>query len=109
MISFLVGRRELTEFRLQVELVDSQYRPRRQLLDDHLSQGVVRHCLYPEWKYGGDQQYSTLEPLGEDIEGLDELTGACAQINQFSMEELERGEGKVVLENYLHAALSNPE
>ena len=38
--------------------------------------------------------------------GLNKVTRAYAQIHQFSVEEMECGEGKVAFEGYLHTALS---
>jgi hypothetical protein len=38
--------------------------------------------------------------------GFDGGTRAYTQISQFSMKEMERGEGKAAFEDYLHVALS---
>lgn len=141
-ISFSVGREDLAACHLQVDLVDSQYRPIPHLLTDHLAQGVLRCCLYPGWTHDDQQQQplTRLDPLVEDAEGmfpefdesqggdpvhtaaalaaklqsldldsrggLDEVSGAYAHIGQFSMEERERGEGKIAFEDYLRVALS---
>jgi hypothetical protein len=108
--------------------------------------GVWKWCLHSDWKNGGQQRSTTLNPLGEDIEewysdesqendepqegdpahkdasltailqhldldsgGLDEITRAYAQIDQFNMKGTEHGQGKVAFEDYLHAALSIPQ
>jgi len=111
MISFSTHRADLTVHHLQYDIVDPQYRPSKALLEDHLRQGVWQFCRYPGWTKAGDHQCLTpLDPLSEDVEGLysdyDEPQEAYAQINQFSMREMECGEGKAAFEDYLHIALS---
>jgi hypothetical protein len=121
-ICFSVGREDLAECHLNVGLVDRQYRPLPQLLTDHLSQGVWRHCLFPRWSLG-ILDYVT--EATEEISPEDELEPAdptsltvrlrqmnlgtrraSAQIEQFSMKEREYGEGKFAFESYLAASLS---
>jgi len=99
-ISFSMGRGDLTEYHLQVDIVDELYRPYPPLLTDHLAQGVRQCCLYPGWKPDDEPPSTGLDPL------VDEVTRASTQINQFSMKETEHGEGKVAFEDSLHAALS---
>jgi hypothetical protein len=69
-ITFSVGREDLAACHLQVDLVDSQYCPIRQLLTDHLAQGVSQCCLYPGWKHGNQHPMTHLDLLAEDIEGM---------------------------------------
>ena len=138
MISFSVGREDLSERHLKVDQVEPQYRPLPQLLIDHLAQGVLRRCLFPEWKHGKQQPQAYLDDVTEGMEemfpgdddqedelmdpatlanrlqhlnlhsrgGPDRMTGARAQLEQFSMKEIEHGEGKSAFESYLAAALS---
>ena len=140
MISFSMGREDIATCHLQVDLVDSQYRPLLRLLTDHLSQGVWRCCLYSGWRRGDQQRPNHLDPLAEDMEeklseydepqesnplhtvtsnlqhldldsggGVNKVTRASAPINQFSMKEMERGEGRVAFEDYLHAVFVDQE
>ena len=132
MISFSTGREDLAECHLEINLVDSQYRPLPALLMDHLAQGVWRCCLFPGWKHGHQQHLADLDFIieermfAEDYEpqdddpadpatvlaarqqhlDLDRMMGAGAQLEQRSMKEWESGKGKSYFENYLDAALS---
>ncbi|KAI0270930.1 hypothetical protein BGY98DRAFT_1189831 [Russula aff. rugulosa BPL654] len=68
LISGTGGRKEFAACHLQVDLVDSQYRPIPQLLTDHLAQGVWANCVYPGWEDGDQQLPARLNPLAEDME-----------------------------------------
>ncbi len=130
MISFSVGCEDLAERHLKVDQVDPQYRPLPELLIDHLAQCVWRCCLFPGWKHGdqhlhfGTQGTEGVSP-DEAVEdpaaaltarlqqldlhsrgGRDGISGAREQLGQFSMKEMEYGEGKYAFEGYLAAALS---
>jgi hypothetical protein len=127
-ICFSVGCKELAERHLNVGLVDEQYQPLPQLLTDHLSQGVWRHCLFPRWSLGILESVTEgteeITPEDDKLEGddladrnslahqlhqLDLESGtrrASVQIEQFSMKEREYGKGKFAFESYLAASLS---
>ena len=68
LISGTGGRKEFAACHLQVDLVDSQYRPIPQLLTDHLAQVVWANCVYPGWEDGDQQLPARLNPLAEDME-----------------------------------------
>ncbi|KAH9994670.1 hypothetical protein BJV77DRAFT_994047 [Russula vinacea] len=46
-ISFSEGRADLTVYHLNLDGIEVQHRPLKVLLEDHLTQGVLRHCLPP--------------------------------------------------------------
>lgn len=137
MISFSPGREDLAGCHLKTHKLNH---PLPELLTDHLTQGVLRHCLFPKWRLEKQSLLGNLNRVTEAQEGIspeedDELLeddqaypaslsdrlhllkfesqggpggtkGACAQIEQFSMEEREYGEGKSAFESYLAASLS---
>jgi hypothetical protein len=103
-----IDREDLAERHLNVGLVDKQYQPLPQLLTEHLSQGVWRHCFFPRWK--DERVWGTLNPPAiEEISPEDdelEDHDPSVQIEQFSMKEREYGEGKFAFESYLATSLS---
>jgi hypothetical protein len=69
-VSFSEGREELAGCHLKVDLVGEQYRPVPELLTDHLTQGVWRHCIFPRWKADNQQHSGTLDSVSESTEGI---------------------------------------
>jgi hypothetical protein len=117
-ISFSVGREDLSKCHLKVDQVEPRYRPLPRLLIDHLGQGVWRYCLFPGSKHGNQQLQACLDYVTEDMEEMfpgdddqedepmDPAAFFATQLQQFSMKEIEHGEGKSAFESYLDAALS---
>jgi hypothetical protein len=69
-IHFPKGRKYLAGRHLKLDQVDPQYRPLRELLLDHLAQGVWRYCLFPGWTPGDQQHLVSLDLVPEDINDI---------------------------------------
>lgn len=119
---------DLTGLHLNLDNIEPRNRPATIFLEDHLFQGVIRHCIPPNLHVGrskskprsktvsvtaspSPESRVDTEQLRGTFEGLDIRMGGNLKVNvldevtQFDAKEMESGEGKQAFEYYLSAVL----